>query len=606
MRIWLGWLSFLVLLYGNASPLMAEQAGRAEHKVETIYQGAAARFHELKTQTPPVASQWRNVGEVFYALHKNNSKHERSPDALYSAGISFRIAYRAGKSRDDLARSLGLFRRFSQTYKKNPLADDALMHMAEMLGRNYQDHQSAFLTYQKILHEYPKGDQSPVAMLRADGLRPDVVSRKKTVPAIRLASYKKKKERVPLIRKKHPRNREGTLRRIQYWSTLKWTRVILTLDKKVKYSQNTLKGKGKKSPRFYIDLPSVGVHPGLDTLHQVGDGVVKKIRISTNKDKKTRVVFDLHGLGRFEMKELNLPKENKLVVDLFPPKGRKYSPRILNQKVLKKALKRKARRKVIHSAKMEIAPSQKEAVPSLRFALGLKVKNLVIDAGHGGRDPGAIGFGLQEKKVALKIARYLKKVFNRERPDIKVSLTRNQDKFIPLDQRPLIAKRRGADLFVSIHLNAHKEEWVSGVETYFLNLTTDASAIQVAARENASSAKQINDLNGILMDLLRDSNILESGKLARTLQTSLISKLRVKYPVKNLGVKQAPFMVLIGAEMPSVLIEAGFITNKRENRRLRSSRYLKSIAEGIYLGLKSYIKELKVAHKFPSPPHKKS
>ncbi|MCZ6728820.1 MAG: N-acetylmuramoyl-L-alanine amidase, partial [SAR324 cluster bacterium] len=225
----------------------------------------------------------------------------------------------------------------------------------------------------------------------------------------------------------------------------------------------------------------------------------------------------------------------------------------------------------------------------------------VIDPGHGGRDPGAVGFGLREKDVALSLSRELKAVFQRERPDIEVSMTRDSDIFIPLDRRPVIAKQAGADLFVSIHLNAHDQERFHGVETYFLNLSTDASALRVAARENASTEKQITDLNAILRDLLQDTNILESSKLAKLLQASLITELRGQYKVRDLGVKQAPFMVLVGAEMPSVLVEAGFLTNRRENRRLKNSNYLRKIAEGIYAGLRKYIQEQHFALDYSRP-----
>ena len=144
------------------------------------------------------------------------------------------------------------------------------------------------------------------------------------------------------------------------------------------------------------------------------------------------------------------------------------------------------------------------------------------------------------------------------------------------------------------------------METYFLNLTSDASALQVAARENLSTEKQIGDLNAILRDLLQDTNIVESSKLAGFLQASLITGLRARYKVRNLGVKQAPFMVLIGAEMPGVLVEAGFLTNRRENKRLRSKRYLRRIAEGIYEGLQKYIQEQTYALDGPRPFRPKS
>ncbi len=214
----------------------------------------------------------------------------------------------------------------------------------------------------------------------------------------------------------------------------------------------------------------------------------------------------------------------------------------------------------------------------------------MLDPGHGGRDPGAVAFGLQEKTVALNIARKLKAIFEKQDPELKVGLTRSSDRFIPLRKRPRLAKKFGADLFISIHVNANPIKRFHGVETYFLNLTDNADALQVAARENASTSKSISDLNDILGDLLRDTNIVESSTLAKTLQTSLVGTLRLQNRVRNLGVKQAPFLVLMGAEMPSVLVEVGFITNRGENKRLKKKSYQRRIAYGIHAGLQNYIK----------------
>jgi N-acetylmuramoyl-L-alanine amidase len=227
---------------------------------------------------------------------------------------------------------------------------------------------------------------------------------------------------------------------------------------------------------------------------------------------------------------------------------------------------------------------------TLKSALGLKVRSIMLDPGHGGHDPGAVGFGVQEKEVALRIALRLRALLAERHPDLRVGMTRETDAFIPLQERPLKAKAFGADLFVSIHLNANEIERFHGVETYFLNLTRDSGALQVAARENATTEKHVSDLNEILVDLLRDTTIVESSELAKVLQTSLVGTLHGRHPrVRDLGVKQAPFLVLMGAEMPGVLVEVGFVTNRGENRRLQDDAYLNRIADGIYEGLRRYI-----------------
>jgi N-acetylmuramoyl-L-alanine amidase len=238
---------------------------------------------------------------------------------------------------------------------------------------------------------------------------------------------------------------------------------------------------------------------------------------------------------------------------------------------------------------------------SLKASLGLKVRTIMLDPGHGGHDPGAMAFGLQEKDLALAIAQRLEAQIRAHHPDVRVGMTREDDRFIPLARRPKLAKAFGADLFVSIHLNASPAERLHGIETYFLNLTSDSSALAVAARENATTEKKVSDLNVILLDLLRDTNILESSKLAQALHTELVDTLKEASPVRDLGVKQAPFMVLIGAEMPSVLVEAGFVTNRSESDRLKTADYLDRIAAGIYAGLDKYIADEDIVQAKPRP-----
>jgi N-acetylmuramoyl-L-alanine amidase len=155
-----------------------------------------------------------------------------------------------------------------------------------------------------------------------------------------------------------------------------------------------------------------------------------------------------------------------------------------------------------------------------------------------------------------------------------------------------------ADLFISLHVNSYKQKRVHGLETYFLNLATDARAVMVAARENATSEKNISDLQKILNDLMLNTKITESSRLAREVQRGMIGRTKKRYTgVRDLGVKQAPFYVLIGAEMPAILVETGFITNTKERRRLLSKKYQESLADGIVSGIERYIKSIEQAYK---------
>jgi N-acetylmuramoyl-L-alanine amidase len=224
----------------------------------------------------------------------------------------------------------------------------------------------------------------------------------------------------------------------------------------------------------------------------------------------------------------------------------------------------------------------------------------VIDAGHGGKDKGASGEGpVHEKDLTLLLA---KKLAQRLKQELKVEaiLTRDSDRFLPLEERTAIANTRQADLFVSIHVNASPNPLAQGFETYFLNLATDEESIRVAARENATSTKRIGDMQKILKDLMLNTKIDESSRLAHQVQNHLVETMNGKFgPVKNLGIKQAPFYVLIGAQMPSILVEASFISNAQERERLLQEDYQDQIVEGILRGIERYVRETKLGGEFP-------
>jgi N-acetylmuramoyl-L-alanine amidase len=232
---------------------------------------------------------------------------------------------------------------------------------------------------------------------------------------------------------------------------------------------------------------------------------------------------------------------------------------------------------------------------SLSNQMGLKIKTIAIDAGHGGHDPGAIGKnGLKEKIVTLDIAKRLA-VLVKERLDCNVVMTRDKDVFIPLEQRPFIAKSKGADLFVSIHVNANRKSKVRGIETYIQGLNaSDRDAMATAARENATTTKKLNELDTelqkILKGLKKSNDEDDSLQLAHAVQGSLVNYVKPVQPrVANLGVKRAFFYVLINTEMPSILAEVGFISNAEEEKLLKTDSYRQKIAESLYQGVKKFI-----------------
>jgi N-acetylmuramoyl-L-alanine amidase len=224
--------------------------------------------------------------------------------------------------------------------------------------------------------------------------------------------------------------------------------------------------------------------------------------------------------------------------------------------------------------------------------LGLGVKTIVLDPGHGGRDPGAIGpKGLKEKNVTLAVAKMIKPKLEAE--GYKVLLTRDRDVYVELDERTAFANRKYADLFISIHTNASRSRKARGVETYFLGVARDRESSETALLENAISEQTLADLEKILLDLTRTSNLKQSSLLAESIQENLFNGLIKRHKsVKDHGVKQASFYVLIGAQMPAVLVETSFISHPTEEKLLRSPQYQALISESIYHGIIHYIDKL--------------
>ena len=569
------------IILALACLLLPPPAAAGGADVDARYREAAAVFHGLRTNDNATPQDWRTLANVFDSIAREHPTHGRAPDALFSAALALRQAFAHSDAPDDLQRAEDAFRFFLAAHPEHRLADDSLMHLADLQTQARQEPHAAAATYRRVLQDYARGDQATLARERLAALAGSLARSESDPPGHTTTA-------------RGSAGGSGTLKRVQSWSALGSTRIILTTDRKSGYRHGLLPAGDGLPARLYVDLEETEPADDLDMIQEVDDAALRRIRVARQPGGATRVVLDLKRIEDYAIKDFHLPAEKKIVIDLRPPEA---------ALVASAAVPRQD--DGYHSRRFD---NDVQGPPEERLALsrafGLKVKTLVIDAGHGGHDPGAIGFGLQEKDLALDIAQRLRRVIERNRPGLRVGMTREDDSFVPLEERPRIAKDQNADLFISIHLNANPTERISGIETYFLNLTADAAAIQVAARENALTEKKVSNLNLILTDLLQDANILESNRLARTLQASLVGELLPGFPVRNLGVKQAPFLVLIGSEMPSVLVEAGFITNRSENSRFRDSHYREKVAEGIYAGLSDYISGDALADKKPPAPVK--
>jgi N-acetylmuramoyl-L-alanine amidase len=317
-----------------------------------------------------------------------------------------------------------------------------------------------------------------------------------------------------------------------------------------------------------VDLNQSKLKPDLDRQVPINDNLLTHVRAGQYKQDAVRVVVDIKSFKTYKIFSLKNPF--RIVIDVWGHGGQ-TTPKM-------------------------IAATPKNTKPttgSIAQQLALGVRRIVIDPGHGGRDYGAPGYykGVHEKNITLSIGRRLAQKIRKELK-CEVILTRDRDRYLSLEERTAIANTKNADLFISIHTNAARDRRAYGIETYFLNLATDDDAILVAARENATSTKNISDLQSILNDLMQNAKINESSRLAAEIQVSMYKTLRGKYSrIKSKGVKQAPFYVLLGAQMPSVLIETSFISNSRECKRLKDPHYQNLMCDGIISGIKKYVRQ---------------
>lgn len=374
---------------------------------------------------------------------------------------------------------------------------------------------------------------------------------------------------------------QALVRELRHWSNPDYTRIAVTLDREARFEFHRLPQSEelKSSRRLYIDIIGAKIAPGVKDI-TIGDGLLKKARIGQFRPDTVRVVLDLDSMKDYKVFTFSDPFS--IIIDA---KGDRQTG--ISQ----------AREPSIASlpatAAIKPVPAEEKAKETARPAIG-KIRRIVVDAGHGGHDPGALGVGgVREKDVVLQIALRLAAKL-KEELGLDVVLTRSTDVFVELKERTAIANQVGADLFVSIHANAALNRNSSGIETYYLNLAKTEKVAQLAAQENGTSLEKVSLLQAVLFDLMANYKLNDSAHLADEVQKAVYRKVGAKYSgVKNLGVKQGPFYVLVGATMPSILVETAFLSNEREESRLKDPDYQECTTEGIVEGIREYIAGLK-------------
>jgi N-acetylmuramoyl-L-alanine amidase len=530
--------------------------------------------------------KWIECVDAYRDVAARYPQSEEAGWALYrGAKLEENLFGYSGKPQD-LDGAVELYRRLANEHPNHRVADDAQYKIGEIYYHEKNDITQAYLEFLKVEKKFPKGDMRPKAQQMLDKLS-GMISKKESQKEIKEANAK-----AP---------GPAQVQAIRHWSTPNYTRVVIDLDRPVQYEHHLLpENKELKKPRrLYLDLKNAHVPSDIDSDILIKDGLLQGARAGQFTRDTVRVVLDIDSIEGHKVFPLQDPF--RIVIDVRgaevkeQEKAKEKEPEPEKEKEIDKEKEPKEVAKVEPRRPKRGVAKAKEPDKSVSLArqLGLSVKKIVIDPGHGGKDPGCYIEGqIVEKDITLALAQIVGKKVE-EKFGIDVILTRDKDTFVPLEKRTAFANVNKADLFISLHINAHKQPEVHGFETYFLNMATDERAVLVAARENATSEKSISDLQSILNDLMLNTKISESSKLAYEVQRGILGQVKRKYEnVRDLGVKQAPFYVLIGAEMPAILVETGFMTNPVERKRLQNRRYLETLADGIVAGVERYMKSL--------------
>lgn len=614
----------------HADPRSPDAAPSIAAVAELLAQEGRA-FHDARLSRDAVA-QW----EFLRAQYPGSPLRQRA--LLAQAAIEQQDLH-------DRVDAKKIYRSFLLQYPHNPLAEEAKLGLKGDLGRRPVLKQIKAAGKPSPSHIPDKFQAArtvansnltiaiPAASRNVPSIQPQFRSGGLPAPEnISAAPAKTNSQQARQILNTADEASSATIQGIRYWAVQNATRVAVDMSASVPYHAY-LSPSGTQ-----ITLIFFGAHPSAALLqHPVAlekDANLRSVRVIALTANQTELALQLHHPASFASFSLSNP--DRLILDLHAAQASDLSaiaakgPSKILRTVVENSLSdvapvhttvRNAQKKVLSGTRTlrnaqserratrqvasntdtmtspdDIAAPDLDSEPpqkteqSLTRVLGLKIRRIVIDAGHGGHDSGTLGpGGLEEKDVALDVALRLGRLLQ-QRLGADVIYTRRTDRFIPLEERTAIANRAHADLFISVHANSSADPNARGVETYFLNFTASPAALAVAARENAVSNRSEYELSDLVRKITLSDKINESREFASDVQQALYSGLvSGNAGLKNRGVKQAPFVVLIGAHMPSVLAEISFLTNPLDAEELTQPAYRERLAEALYRGVARYI-----------------
>ncbi|MGQ0736549.1 MAG: N-acetylmuramoyl-L-alanine amidase [Acidobacteriota bacterium] len=551
------------------------------------------------------------LGQTAQVLYANAQEREQAARRALELVEPGAAEGRVAALRREVRRAIGAYEAIVRRFPVSGYSDNALFNAATLSEALYErlghpeDRERAAKLYRRVGAEYPTSSLVARAAPAADRLANSngrTEAEPALLPNVTTASPPPAGESPPVA----PTGR-AKLTSIDRSVLADAVRVTVTLDREVQYSEEQLSDPS----RLFFDLKGVEAAPDLvDAVLKYPTDLVRQIRVGRHPNNTVRVVLDFADVTRHAVYALYNPF--RLVVDCYDAAS--SSTPVLRAEppgppVTPPASGAPAGTPTAATGGVAELPKPAATVPatppaapranaaggfSMSRQLGLGVSRIVIDPGHGGHDPGAQVAGLNEASLTLDLALRLEQLLQKE-PGIEVILTRRTDVYVALEERTALANREGADLFLSIHANASRNRTASGVETYYLSFASSPEAAAVAARENSAGASEMRKLPELVKAITLNNKLDESRDFALMVQEALVARLRRSHAgVRNLGVKKAPFVVLIGAEMPSVLAEVSFLSNRQELQLLKTDGYRTRIVEALHAAVLRYRRALKM------------
>jgi N-acetylmuramoyl-L-alanine amidase len=631
--------------FASITPARRQQAIEAFNKAEKMRAALEAQPEDKRRK-----EDYKQVIDAYYEVARLNPAYAKTPVALAAIAELYRQMGREFSSDSYFLESIKTYRFLAEQYPQNHIARDALFTVGEVYQQDLEDPGEARRAFQDFIAMYPKSDKvveaknylTQLDQLAADRAKAHAVA---SAPAAPPPIEKVVEERASGLRQ---------VTAVRRWVGPNYLRIVIEVDGEVKFESLRLSNPDRivvdlETARISPDL-------GARTF-PVENGFLRQIRVAQFSSDVARVVLDVEKIEAYSIFSLPnpfrlvidvqgmAPQQIAKAVTPAPaanPEGRKTAkvaaplptipapsgpvaivakppaPAPAQVKTASEAStppgskeetasvkppsdgkpKKKSKDKT-GTTEANVTPTIQPASPTedgsrtLTRALGLKIGRIVIDPGHGGHDTGTLGpTGLEEKEVVLDVGLKLKKLLE-ENTGCEVVMTRSDDTFIPLEERTAIANEKSADLFISIHANASPDKSARGIETYYLNFTSSPDALEVAARENASSQEAVHQLQDLIKKIAMTEKIEESQDFANQVQRQVYNHVtKASGAQRDRGIKKAPFVVLIGANMPSVLAEISFLTNPKDERLLRRPDYREKIAEALYAGILGYLKTL--------------